>query len=210
MKMRRTTLALCWTCVLGGAASLIAGCGGSIKHTATIPPLRGLKDPPRSTAPSIVAFASQRFRAAVPDLRVSATAVPSDGTNETVFRVSFVSHVTLGVSGHVDHDYRAVLLGPTARCSNFTEAAQGRADTRISMSLEPPIEYGWCRGTYRGTLVLDAKTYCPPPEHAGVPCGPLVSRSVAVGRFRFLVRGPQAAQPVVQAARPPRRGRLGR
>jgi hypothetical protein len=98
--------------------------------------------------------------------------------------LSLTARSHLGVTGHVRHDYRILLLGPHPRCAEFTEITTGATGARLHKALLAPYYLGWCRGTYRGVVILDTSPVCNPTPGTP-PCVLFATRSLDVGRFTF-------------------------
>jgi hypothetical protein len=119
---------------------------------------------------------------------VQPTVSPARGTPSTLFAVGLVARADLGPHQGLTTRYRIRLDGrsgaaPAAGCGAAAAAMvdQGRRGARLTLGLRPGAG-GWCRGDYRGTVLLESAPTCRGPR----ACPP-ANQSVAVGRFTFQV-----------------------
>ncbi len=171
----RSTVAVKHNAVVYAAAGLrtwIYFTRGGIRHSGglAVPPGGG---PPRTGAPSGP---------------VALVVAPARGTPSTVFTVGLVVRANLGVHGGVTTRYGIRLDarsgGPLAAgCGEGAPPAvdQGGVGTRVSLTLRPG-KGGWCRGGYRGAVLLESTPSCP----GNGACAP-ANGGVTVGRFAFTV-----------------------
>jgi hypothetical protein len=182
------------------AGGLLAACGGSGRSggskkttttstpkTATVTPPSG-KRPVKSEGPGYLTQVNVHYPAAPAALDTAPTVSPAVGGLTAVFAVHVTVHSTLGASGDFRRDYRVLLDGIRPRCAVFTELDAARLGSRATILLRPPIELGWCRGPYKGTVLLETNPSCPPPTSSSPPCHLFATRYQVVGRFSFVAR----------------------
>ena len=127
-------------------------------------------------------------RTPAPAEQVGPVVAPARGTPSTVFTVGLVVRANLGVHGGLTTRYGIRLGfrsgGPLAAgCGEGAPLAvdQGRIGMPVSLALRPGTG-GWCRGSYRGAVLLESAPSCP----GTATCRP-ANGGVTVGRFVFTV-----------------------
>lgn len=115
---------------------------------------------------------------------------PASGTTTSVFTLHLTAREHAGPGGAVRHAYLILMRGPHPRCSVFTQLTIARKGARVALPLRPPIELGWCRGAFRGEVLVQASPNCGPPSPgtATVRCPQFVTRLADVGHFHFATR----------------------
>lgn len=176
---------------LGGAAVAVAGAqadGGS--GTGTAAPGTTVTATPSSTQPAgpPAGSSAQQTHPAVR---------PRHPTRRSHVSVQLTLSDAPGHHGTVQSDYRIQIDRPSGSrraCSaaapaNITRGTQGE---RITVALPSP-RYGWCRGTYKVTVLLQRGPYCPAPEDGQPPqpCPAFASQDLRVGRSTFVVGAPR-------------------
>jgi hypothetical protein len=157
--------------------------------TTTVPvkqaPVRG---DPLSTTPSSGTAGGGGFRA----LSTRPVISPLAGGPTTQFVVSLTVRALLGGRGAVTTEYRVLGNGPPRRgCDHatFSTVTGARVRQRVGVTLRPSWQ-GWCRGRWRGEVVLESGPLCSSASSGALPprCPKLASRIALAGRFTWHVR----------------------
>lgn len=116
---------------------------------------------------------------------------PRSGGPRTVFIVRLWSRTRLGAHGVLDAVYRIRATGPsTAGCDPGATSTldRGASGQRLTVVLRPGPT-GWCRGDWRGLVLLETGPSCAGGSGAAkAPCPEFASRLAEVGRFGWRVR----------------------
>jgi len=174
----------------------IAACGGSggngkskTSTTSTAPTSTAIRPPSHPEGGGVFTQVDVTYPPAPKALDTEPTVSPAVGGLTTVFTVHVQVRSRLGAHGHARLAYRVLLKGIRPRCAVFTELDAARLGSRAPIHLHPPIELGWCAGTYKGTVLLETNPSCPPPTSASAPpCHLFATRYEVVGHFSFVAR----------------------
>jgi hypothetical protein len=184
----RITTSLLLSAVL---AAGLGGCGsgGQSTSVSTATSRASTTRPPRPETAGNPIF-TRAYPKAPGAEQTDPAVTPASGTTTSVFTLHLTAREPAGPSGAVRHTYLILMRGPHPRCSVFTQLTMARKGTRVGVALRPPIELGWCRGAFRGEVVLQASPNCVPasPGSATVHCPQFASRLADVGHFRFATR----------------------
>lgn len=117
---------------------------------------------------------------------------PRQGGPRTVFTVKLTSRTRLGAQGVFAAMYRVEGAGPSRTgCDRAVGVTIGRgsAGRRLAAVLRPRPP-GWCRGDWRGSVLLETGPNCARGSGAAKTrvCPEFASRLVEVGRFAWRVR----------------------
>ena len=146
--------------------------------------------PAKPEGSGVLTQVDRRYPQASPSQRTAPAVSPRIGSTSTIFTVKLTVRQRLGPHGSVRDSYRLLLAGPRPRCAVFTELTSATEGTRVGVKLNPPIELGWCRGTYRGAVLLETNPNCSPAP-AGRrtrQCHLFATRYAEAGRFDFRTR----------------------
>jgi hypothetical protein len=116
---------------------------------------------------------------------------PHAGGRHASFVLTLTAADDLGVHGVLQTDY-AINASNAAGGCHSTFAAKldaGRKGQQLTLTLAPqPAE--WCRGRYRGVVLLERNPYCPTPSPGQPPqaCPEFASQALDAGRFAFTIR----------------------
>jgi hypothetical protein len=178
---------------LAGAAAGVSAAGaqaGGSAGSGTAGPATTVTAAPGSTEPSGPPAGS-------PQQQTHPATQPRRPTRRSHITVRFTLSDAPGHQGVVESNYRIEVdqpAGSRAACAAAAPAdvASGKQGDRVTVPLPPP-RYGWCRGTYSATVVLQRGPYCPAPQDGQPPqpCPEFASRDVQVGRSTFLVHAPR-------------------
>jgi len=107
--------------------------------------------------------------------------------------VHFTAREDLGVHGVIATDYRVNAAGPartTCARAASVRVAKGSVGDRLRAVLEPVGRSRWCRGRFRGVVLLERGPYCPKPQSGQppAPCPEFASQALDTGHFAFRVR----------------------
>ena len=117
---------------------------------------------------------------------------PAVGAGRTVFVVRLTDHAQLGNHGAVQTEYRVVGTGPAGPDCGRTAAVRithGAVGQRLRVVLRPSGP-AWCRGKWRGEVVLERRPSCQSSTGSGLPtrCPEFASHILEAGRFVWQVR----------------------
>ena|SRR5947209_1260154 len=117
---------------------------------------------------------------------------PGSGGPHSIFRVRFRAPAAVGASPATSSSYWI------SASTQSRAGCQWSVTRRVSSAHKGEIEYvrlvagngsgGWCRGTFRGTVVLVRAPRCGPPIASAVLCPEFVDIAAQVGKFSFRVR----------------------
>jgi hypothetical protein len=112
---------------------------------------------------------------------------PRTGGPHTTFVLQLTARQDIGGRGAASSLYTVRVAIPSRpACGRVARITSARAGEPISVPLRPAGGAGWCRGRYRGRVLLVRGPNCSPPSSAG--CPRFASRITAAGRFAFRVR----------------------
>ena len=185
MSGAKARAALAAVVAVGVATLSLTACGGNSTSTTS----RTTEAAPPAKAESAVpkaAFVS--YPRAPASQQTAPTVAPRAGNTSTIFTLHLTARRALGAQGYARYDYRVYLVGPRPRCAEFTEVTAAKSGARVGVALRPPIELGWCRGTFAGTVLLETNPSCPPAPTGGRtrPCPTFKTRLQNVGHFKFV------------------------
>ena len=180
---RISLTSLVLSAVLAAGAS---GCGGS-SHTSSSPTAKVSEEPhPEATVNPLF---SRSYPPAPAREQTHPSISPPSGTTKATFTVRLTTHHQLGLTTPVRYAYFILARGPHPRCSVFTELTIAKSGARAPVSLQAPIERGWCLGTFEGEVLLQTSPSCgPSPGAAHTRCDVFAPRFAEAGRFRFTTR----------------------
>jgi hypothetical protein len=116
---------------------------------------------------------------------------PHGGGPHTTFVLTLTVADDLGVHGVLQTDYAIDASNAARRCHTAFAAklSAGRRGHRLTLKLAPQAG-GWCRGRYRGVVLLERGPYCPKPSPAQPPrpCPEFAFQALDAGRFAFTIR----------------------
>lgn len=171
---------------------LLSACGGSGGHPSSTSTTTTVT-PPTTTAPKVkpegsgvLTQVNVHYPSAPASLQVDPTVTPTTGGLKTVFTLHVHVRSPLGPEGHYLRSYRVLLAGIRPRCAVFTLLDAAKLGSTAPVALHPPIELGWCRGPYRGTVLLETNPSCVAASAGQAPsCAHFATRYQVVGRFTF-------------------------
>jgi hypothetical protein len=116
---------------------------------------------------------------------------PHGGGRHTTFVLTLTAADDLGVHGVLQTDYAIDAFNGANGCRSAFAAnlSAGHRGQRLSLKLAPAAQ-GWCRGRYRGVVLLERGPYCPKPGpgRPPPPCPKFATRALDAGRFAFTIR----------------------
>jgi hypothetical protein len=125
---------------------------------------------------------------APPGEQTHPSVAPRHGTPRTSFVLHLTARENLGVRGVLATSYSVQITGPGGRCSESLAITSGAAGTRLRRRLPRPGS-GWCRGRYRGAVLLERGPYCPRPGPGQPPrpCPLFATQALDAGHFSVRV-----------------------
>ena len=112
---------------------------------------------------------------------------PGTGGPHTTYVLHLTARQDVGARGAVSSVYAVrVVLPSRPGCGRVATITSARAGEPVRVRLRPAGGAGWCRGRYRGRVLLVRGPRCPRPSPAA--CPRFASTIRAAGRFAFRVR----------------------